>query len=166
MLFPLVYSFFLAGSFRLRSCSILPSTHFIYCLLCYPSLSILNWASNLIDLILDIVCSFRYTLISSFQVFLSFWVLILFGFVLLHRDAFFTSACLFFAANVHHGNLSFALSLVGIHSAAASLWALMKSSYLSFRKSVSDIFWCALNVFLSANLYLSQISLFLSRNQS
>ena len=52
MLFTLVYSFFLAGSFQFSSSITLPSTHFFFCLPCYFRLSIFNWVSNIIDLIL------------------------------------------------------------------------------------------------------------------
>ena len=41
------------------------------------------------------VCSLRYTLVISFGAFLSFWVLILVGFLLLLREAIFTSARFF-----------------------------------------------------------------------
>ena len=65
MLFPQAYSFFLASSFQFTSRSTLPSTHFIYCLPCYPrssteSLILLIWFC------MYSVCSFRYTLDSSF----------------------------------------------------------------------------------------------------
>ena len=53
--------------------------------------------------------------------------------------------------------LCFALSLVGIQYAAASMWALTKFSYSSF--SVSDISLSALNLFFSVIVYLLLISL-------
>ena len=108
------------------------------------------------------VCSFRNTLVSSFCA-LSFWALILVGFLLLHKEAFFTYACFFLTAEVSHETLDLALCFVGMHSAAASKWALTKFSYSSFGVGVSDISWSASNVFLSVNVYFSQISLLLSR---
>ena len=42
------------------------------------------------------VCSFRYTLVSLFCAFLSFWALILVGFLQLHCEVVFTSARFFF----------------------------------------------------------------------
>ena len=93
--FPPVYSFFFVGSFQLSSRSTLPSTHFVYCLPCYPRLSIFNQISNLIDLILYVFCLFFYVYVSSFCAFLSFSMLVLVGFLLLHRNAVFTCARLF-----------------------------------------------------------------------
>ena len=66
---------------------------------------------------------------NSFCAFLSFRVLILFGFLLLHLEAVFTSACFVLTDYVCHGTLSLVLCLVGMHSAAASKWALTKFSY-------------------------------------
>ena len=63
--------------------------------------AILNCLSSTEFLILLIwfcrysVCSFRYMLVNSFWAFLSFWALILVGFLLLHREAVFTSAYFF-----------------------------------------------------------------------
>ena len=58
------------------------------------------------------------------------------------------------------------LCLVGMHSAAASRWGLTKFSYSSFGLCVSDISRSASNLFLSINLYLSLISVLLSKDQS
>ena len=162
-----MYSFFLAGSFQFSSCSTLPSIHFVCCLPCYPRLSIFNWVSNLIDLILKYsVCSFRYTFVSSFCAFLSFWALIMVRFLLLHKEAVFMSAHFFLIANISYRTLGLALCLVGMHSACASKWALMKFSYLSFGVGVFDNSWSASNLFLSICIYLSLISLLLSWDQS
>ena len=65
-------------------------------------------------------------LANSFCTFLSFSALILVGFLLLHLEAVFTSAHFFLTANVYHGTLGLALCLVGMHSAAASKWTLIK----------------------------------------
>ena len=165
MLFPRVYSFFLAGSFQFSFRTALPSAHFVYRQPCYPRLSIFNRVSNPIDLILH-VYSFRYMLANSFCAFLSFNTLILVGFLQLHLEAVFTSARLVLTADVSHGTLCIALCLVGMHSAAASKWTLTKFSYSSFGVEVSDISWSASNLFLSVNVYLSLISLLLSRDQS
>ena len=120
MLFPPVYSFFLVGSFQFSSRRTLSSTHFAYCLPCYPRLSIFNWVSNLIDLILYVFCLFlRYTLVNSFCAFLCFRALILVGFLRLQLEAVFMSARFFLTANVSHGTLDLALFLVGMHSTAA-----------------------------------------------
>ena len=118
--------------------SAIPSANFVYCLPCYPGLSVFNRVSNLIDLILYAFCSFRYTLANSFCAFLSFWALILVGFHLLHLEAVFMSARFFLSANVFHETLGLALCLVGMHSAAASWWTLTKFSYSSFGVGVSD----------------------------
>ena len=86
------------------------------------------------------------------------------GFLLLHLEAVFTSTCFVLTANVSHGTLGLALSLVGMHFVAASRWALTKFSYLSFGVCVSDFSCSTLNLFLSVNIYLSLISLLLSRD--
>ena len=135
--------------------------------------AILGCLSSTVSLILFIwfctyfVCSFRYSSVKSFCVFLSFWVLILVGFLLLRRvwgDFYVYKP--FLTTNVSHGISGLALCLVGMHSAAASKWALTKFSYSSFGVDVFDISWSASNLFLSVNVYLSLISLLLSRNQS
>ena len=156
MLFPQVYSFFLVGSFQFSFRSALPFAHFVYPLPYYPRLSIFNRVSNLIDLILYSVCSFRYMLINSFCAFLNFWALILVGFLLLHLEAVFTSARFFLTTNVSHGTLGLALCLIGMHSAAASKWALTKFSHLSFGVGVSDISRCASNFRMCFFVLLSQ----------
>ena len=65
---------------------------------------------------------------NQFCDFVSFRGLILVGFLLLHLVAVFMSALFFLTANVP-GTLGLALCLVGMHSAAASTWALTKFSY-------------------------------------
>ena len=172
MLFPLVFSFFLACIFQFCSRSTLPSAPFVYRLPCYPRLS----TESLILLIwfcMYSVCSFRYTLVNLFCAFLSFLVLILVGFLLLRREAVFTSALFFLTANVSYGTLGLVLYLVGMHYAAAaaaaaavSKGALTKYSYSSFEVGVSDISWSASHLFLSINVNLSLIFLLLSRDQS
>ena len=112
------------------------------------------------------ICSFRYMLVNSFCAFLSLGALVLVGFFLLHLEAVFTFAHFFLTANVSYGTLGLALYLVGMHSAAASKWALMKFSDLSFRACVSVFSCSASNLFLCFNAYLSLISLLLSRDQS
>ena len=92
--------------------------------LCYPRLSIFNRVSNLIGLYS--ICSFRYMLANSFCAFLNFRALVLVGFFLLYLEAVFKSARFLPTTNVSQGNLSLALCLVGMHSAAAFNWALTK----------------------------------------
>ena len=138
MLFPLVYSILLAGSFQFSFGSALPSAYFIYRLPCYRRLSIFNRVSNLIDLILYVFCLFfKYMLANSFCVFLSFRALILVGFFLLDLEAVFTLAHFSLTANVSHRILDFVLCLVGMNSAAAFKWVLTKFSYSSFGVYVS-----------------------------
>ena len=115
MLFPQLYSFLLVSSFQFSFGSAFLSTHFVYCLPCYPRWSIFNRFSNLIDLIcMYSVCALRYILANSFCTFLSFRALVLVGFFLLLLEAVFTSACFFLTANVSHGTLCLALWLVCI----------------------------------------------------
>ena len=59
----------------------------------------------------------------------------------LQRGGDFYVHMLFLTAKVSHGTLSLALCLIGMHSAAASKWALMNFSYSSFGVGVSDISW-------------------------
>ena len=134
--------------------------------------AILDCLSSTKSLILSIwfcmysVCSFRYMLTNSFCAFLSFRELVLVGFFLLHLDTTFTSAHFSLSANVSHGTLYFLLCLVGMNSAAACKWALTKFSYSSFGVGISVCSCRASYLFLSANVYLSLISLLLSRAQS
>ena len=158
ILFPHMYSFFLAGSFQFSFRRALPSALFVYRLPCYPRLSIFNWVSNLMDwFCIYSVCYFRDMLVNSFCA-LSFWALILVGFLLLHWEAAFTSVRFFLTATVSHGTLVLALCLVGMHSAAAFMWVLTKFSYSSFGVGVSDISWSALNLLPSVHIYLSLMS--------
>ena len=108
------------------------------------------------------VWSFRYT----FCAFLSFRALVLVGFFLLHSEAVFTSAPFFLTANVSYETLYFVLCFVGINSAAASRRALKKFSYSSFGVCIFVCSCRASYLVLSVNVYLSLISLLLSRAQS
>ena len=167
MLFPYLDSFFLAVAFSLAF-----TVLFLLLTLLIVSHRILDGQSPTESLILSIwfcvysVCSFRYMLANSFCAFLSFRALVLVSFFLLRLEAVFTSAHFFLTANVSHGTLGLVLCLVGIHSAAASKWALTKFSYSSFGEGVSVFSCSAFNLLLSDNAYLSLISLLLSRGQS
>ena len=100
--------------------------------ICQAILDSLSSTESLILLIwfcMYSVCSFRYMSANLFCAFLSFRALILVRFLLLHLEAVFTFACFFLTANASHGTLGLALCLVGMHSAAASMWALTKFSY-------------------------------------
>ena len=113
------------------------------------------------------VCSFRYMLANSFCAFLSFRALVLVGFfLLLCLEAVFTFARFSLTANISDGTLYFVLVLVGMNSTAASRLALTKFSYSSFGVCAFVCSCSASYLFLSANVYLSQISLLLSRAQS
>ena len=108
---------------------------FLLFIICHAILDCLSSAESLNLLIwfwMYSVCSFRYMLVHLFCAFLSFWALILVRFLLLYREAVFTSAHYFLNASVSHGTQGLALCLDGMHSAAASMWALMKFSYLPF----------------------------------
>ena len=121
---------------------------------CHAILYCLSFSESLILLIwfcLYSVWSFKYILANSFCTFLSFRALILVGFLQLHLEAVFMSACFFLTAN---RTLSLAICLVGMHSTATSKWALTKFSYSSFGVGVSDISCSASNLFLSVNVYL------------
>ena len=90
-------------------------TSFIVCHAIRDCLSSTECRILLIWSLMYSVYSFMYALISSLCAFLSFWPLALVGFLLLHRDAGF-----------------FAIILVCIYSAAASMWALTKFLYTSY----------------------------------
>ena len=87
-------------------------------------------------------------LVNSFCAFLSFRALILVGLLQLHLEAIFTSARFVPTATVSHEAIDFALCLVGMHSTAASRWALTKFSYSSFGVCVSDFSCSVSNLFL------------------
>ena len=84
----------------------------------------------------------------------------LFGNLLLHRDAVFKLSRLFLTARISPGTLCFVLSFVGIHSAAASTWAMISNS--SFGVNVSDISWKASNLFLVRTNHSMKFRLILS----
>ena len=131
------------------------------CLPRYSILSIFDRVSNAIDLVLNVFyLIFWYALISSFCAFVSSWASTLVGFLLLLGDAVFTLSRLI--ANVSHEILCFTLSLVGVHSTAASMWSRAKFLPLSFRVSVSDISWRGSNLLLYDIVYLSLIRILLS----
>ena len=61
----------------------------------------------------------------------------------------------FLTANVSHGTLGLALCLIGMCSAAASMWALTKFSSSSFGECVSVFSCSASNLFLELrHIYL------------
>ena len=160
MLFPDVYSWLAAFSLVLAVLFLLLTSLIV----CHDIRDSAESLTLLIWFWMYSVCSFRYTLVSSFCAFLSFWALILVGFLLLQRVVVFTSARFFLTVDVFHRSLGLALCLVVMHFAAASMWALTKFSYSSFGVGVSDIFLSASNLFLSVSVYLSLISLLLSRD--
>ena len=133
-------------------------------IVCYAILDCLSSTESLILSIWFCMYSVLFG-ICSFCAFLCFRALVLVGFFLLDLEAVFTLAHFFLTANVSYGTLSLVLCFVGMHSTAASKWALTKYSYLSFRVCVS-VFFNVSNLFLSVNAYLSLISLLLSRDQS
>ena len=65
-----------------------------------------------------------------------------------------------------NGTLHLALGFVGMHPAAASMWAVNKFLYWSFEVYVSDISWRVWNLFLTVTVYLLLISLLVSEDQS
>ena len=139
-------------------------------ILCHAILDCLSSTESLILSIwfcMYFVYSFRFLLANSFcAFFLYFRALVLVGFFLLHLEAVFSSARFSLTTGVSHGTLELVLCLVGMHSAVVSKWALTKFSYSSFGLCVSVFSCSASNLFLSANAYLSLISLLLSKNQS
>ena len=134
--------------------------------------AILDCLSSTESLILSIwfwmyfVCSFRHMIANSFCPFLSFMELVLVGIFLLHLKAVFKSVHFSLTANVSRGTLYFLFCFVGINSPAASMWALTKFSYSSFGVGVSVYSCGASYLYLRANVYLSLISLLLSKAQS
>ena len=137
---------------QLWRCSSFYSLHLLFATLfevvCLLILMLWHWMYS--------ICSFWYALNYFLCAFLSFWALALVGFFLLHRDAVFALSRFFLTVNVSHGTLYFTLNSVGMHSAAASMWVLMKFSYLSFGVSVSDISWRSSNLFLCVIVYSTQ----------
>ena len=164
MLFAQVCSFLLASSYQLSFRGALPSAHLFD--ICHAILDCLSSTESLILSILfcmHSVWSFRNVLANSFCGFLSVKALVLIGFFLLHLEAVFTSERFSLSANVSHGTLGLVLCLVGMHSAAASKWALTKLSYSSFGVCASVFSCSASNSFLCTNAYLSLIYLLISK---
>ena len=92
-------------------------------------------------------CSFLYVLVSSLWTFLSFCTLAFVRFPLLSKAAFLMLSCFSFTAIDFQVTLHLALSLVGMHSAAASTYI-----YLSFRECLLDVSWKASNLFLTVTV--------------
>ena len=80
-------------------------------------------------------------------------------FFLLSKDTI--SSCFFLTTSDCHGILYLTLGLVGKHSAAASMWAVTKFSYPSFKVCLSNIPYRVLNLFL-----IVRVSSFLGGNKS
>ena len=91
-------------------------------------------------------CSFCYELIQSFCVFLRFCTLMLVGFSLLGKDAFFMLPHFSLIATDYHGTLHLALGLVDTNF-AASIWVVTKFSYLLFGVCLSGVSWRVSNFF-------------------
>ena len=86
---------------------------------CHAILDSLSSTESLILLIwfsMYSVSSFRHILVNSFCAFLGFWVLVLVKSLLLHLEAVFTSARFFLTANVSHGTLDLACTLLPLLS--------------------------------------------------
>ena len=96
--------------------------------------------------------------------FFSFCTLTFVGF-LLSKDAIFFYFIFFLTTSDSHRTLLLTVGLVGMHSAAASMWTMTKFSYSSFRVSISVISWGVSNLFLKVTLYLLLTSL-LNEEQS
>ena len=57
-----------------------------------------------------------------------------------------------FTSSESHGTLHLTLCLVGMHSAAASMWAVTKFTYSSFGVCLSNISWRVSNLFLTVSV--------------
>ena len=68
-----------------------------------------------------------------------FCVLVFVKFLLSSKDTFFSCYLIFLTATDSQATLHLALGLVGLHSAAASIWTVTKFSYLSFEVCLSDV---------------------------
>ena len=88
------------------------------------------------------------------------------GFLLSGNDAIFMLSNFFLSASDFHGTLYLALGLVGMHSSAASMWAVTKFSYSSAGVCISDISWRVSNLFLTVTIYNLLISQLVNENQS
>ena len=98
MFIQLLYSFFLASSFYevlFLLWGSLPFAHFIYCLPCYPWLSMFYWISDFIDLTLNLCLLLFLVWFSSFWDFLSFCPLAFVSFLSFSKDPIFMFSCFF-----------------------------------------------------------------------
>ena len=69
------------------------------------------------------------------------------------------------ATNDSHGTLHLPLSLVGMYSAVACIWAVTNFSHSSFKVCLSYVSWRVSNLFITVIVYLLFISLLVSENQ-
>ena len=88
---------------------------------------------------MDFCYSFSYVLFCSHRIFLSFSPLTFVKFLLINKDAVFTCSRFYLKAIDSHGTLYLHLGLVGMHSAAASIWAVTTFVYPSFGISLLDV---------------------------
>ena len=139
----------------------LPLTSFTVCHANYDCLSSTKF---LILLIWPRIILFVY--VSSLCTFLSFCELAFVGFLLLSKGVFFYIILFFLTATDFNGTLHLALGLVGMHSTAASLWAVTKFSYSSYGVCLSDMSWRLSNLFLTIIIYWLLIILLVSEDQS
>ena len=124
----------------LMRCSFFYLLHLLSAMLfeiAYFLLSILFYWSDLeyILFVLFFVC------VSSLRTFLSFCALAFVGFLLLHKDTVFMLSRFFLTTSISYRTLCLALGLVGMYSAATSIWELTKFSYSSFGICVPDTYW-------------------------
>ena len=107
--------------------------------------------------------SFWYVLVSSLRAFLSSGTL---AFVGLHFwiRILFKLSHFFLVTSDSHEILHLALGLIGMHSAAASIWAITKISNSSFGVCGSDVSWSVSNLFYTVNIYSLLIFLLESEN--
>ena len=130
--------------YTLRTAAFLHLIVFISFILCHAIWDFLS-STDFLTFILTwkIFCRFfwQWGCLSSLWVFLCFCALAFAGFLLLHQDAIFTIRNFFQTISVSHGIPYMPLGLVGMHSTAASMWALTKFSFSSFEVCVSAISW-------------------------
>ena len=108
--------------------------------------------------------SFGYVFVSSFRSFLSFCALEFVSFLLLNKFAFGALCDLFLTTIDSQRTRHLILILIGMHYAAASIWAITKFSNSSFGACLLDVSWRVSDLFLTFTVYwwLTSLSRFVS----
>ena len=91
--------------------------------------------------------------------------MVIVGFLLISKKAFFMVSYFPLTAIDSYRTLHLALGLVDMYSVAASIWAVIKCSNMSFGVCLLDVSWWVSDLFLTITVYWLLISFLVSEDQ-